>query len=389
MPSPARVCCLSVSRGVVAQKRRRPAGREAACRGGRPPRRCRAVDRILVRRRPRRRMPTGSRRLPPRGTPVSSEPLCEDPDPARRLAAAGRDHLFVMDGSRCRLGVLALADIAHSGELGQAVGLRTMRVGFGSSRLDTDCVWTCWRRCGDRAGDFWPVTPPVAAVADRAGRDVMGLTAMSAAQEESMPGPWHIAAVGIRSRSAGVPSRCYAATVSRLGGAYADHLVVVADSAAERRGGGATATQRPLKVEMPLLAELSALIGFLDGRPPPQSPAEEAAETVATIVQLRRLPGFDTPDHVECRAQGRGQPAARQAARRIVLAKSGVARSRERSRSAVERIALDRRARHSASRMSRSIVRAFASPGRSRVRRTSRRAYSVASGRARQVSPAR
>jgi hypothetical protein len=43
---------------------------------------------------------------------------------------------------------------------------------------------------------------------------------------------------------------------------------------------------------MPLLAELSAFIGFLNGGPPPMSPAEEAAETVATIVQLRRLAGI-------------------------------------------------------------------------------------------------
>lgn len=43
---------------------------------------------------------------------------------------------------------------------------------------------------------------------------------------------------------------------------------------------------------MPLLAELSAFIGFLNGGPPPKSPVEEAAETVVTIVQLRRLAGI-------------------------------------------------------------------------------------------------
>lgn len=161
--------------------------------------------------------------LLPRGTPIYCEkPLCDDADRARRLAAAGRGRLFVMDKWRYHLGVLALADIARSGELGPVVGLRTVRVGFGHSHPDTDCIWTLLPHDVVIAREiFGRSLPPVAAVADRAGRDIMGLTAMSAAAG----GPWHIAEVGMRS-----PERRRTVTllcrdgVATLEDAYADHL---------------------------------------------------------------------------------------------------------------------------------------------------------------------
>ena len=80
--------------------------------------------------------------------------------------------------------------------------------------------------------------------------------------------------------------------VAILEDSYADHLVIIANPPRDGAEAEPRMTRRPLKVEMPLLAELSAFIGFLNGGPPPKSPAEEAAETVATIVQLRRLSGI-------------------------------------------------------------------------------------------------
>jgi predicted dehydrogenase len=229
--------------------------------------------------------------LLPRGVPIYCEkPLCDDADRARRLAVAGRGRLFVMDKWRYHLGVLALADIARSGELGPAVGLRTRRVGFGHTHPDTDCIWTLLPHDLVIAHEiFGRVLTPIAAVADRAGQEIMGLTAMSAAES----GPWHTAEIGIRSpqrrRSVTLLCRDGAAT---LQDAYADHLVIVANPPADGTGTDPRLTRRPLKVEMPLLAELSAFIGFLNGGPPPKSPADEAAQTVATIVQLRRLAGL-------------------------------------------------------------------------------------------------
>jgi hypothetical protein len=80
--------------------------------------------------------------------------------------------------------------------------------------------------------------------------------------------------------------------VATLEDAYADHLVIMANPARDDAESKPRIARRALKVEMPLLAELSAFVGFLNGGPPPKSPAEEAAETVATIVQFRRLAGI-------------------------------------------------------------------------------------------------
>jgi hypothetical protein len=129
---------------------------------------------------------------------------------------------------------------------------------------------------------------PVAAVADRAGGDIMGLTAMSAAER----GPWHMAEIGIRS-----PEHRRTVTllcrdgVAVLEDAYADHLAIIANPP-DGMLAEPQVTRRPVAVEMPLLAELSAFVGHLQGGPPPKSSADEAADTVATIVQLRRLAGL-------------------------------------------------------------------------------------------------
>jgi predicted dehydrogenase len=228
--------------------------------------------------------------LLPRGTPIYCEkPLCDDADRARRLAEAGRGRLFVMDKWRYHLGVLALADVARSGELGPVVGLRTIRVDFGHSHPDTDGIWTWLPHDLVIAREiFGRVLAPVAAVADRAGGEIMGLTVMLAADG----GPWHVAEVGGRS-----PERRRTVTllcrdgVAILQDAYADHLVMVANPPPGTEAKPQI-TRRPLKVEMPLLAELSAFVGFLNGGPPPKSSVEEAAETVVTIVKLRRLAGL-------------------------------------------------------------------------------------------------
>lgn len=77
------------------------------------------------------------------GVPVFVEkPLTADAAAAARLAEEGDGRLFVMDKWRYHPGVLALARIAANGELGDVVGLRTQRVGWGNThRGDVDDIW--------------------------------------------------------------------------------------------------------------------------------------------------------------------------------------------------------------------------------------------------------
>jgi len=226
--------------------------------------------------------------LLPRGVPIYCEkPLCDDAARARRLAAAGRDRLFVMDKWRYHQGVLELAAIARSGELGPVIGLRTTRVGYGHGHPETDCTWTLLPHDLCIAQEILGrLLPPHSSVADRADGRLMGLVAVLAADG----GPWHVAEIGIRS-----PQHQRLVTllcrdgVATLEDAYADHLVMVANPPPGGTIAEPRTTRRPIPVEMPLLAELAAFVDHLNGGPPPRSSAAEAAETVAAIVEIRRL----------------------------------------------------------------------------------------------------
>lgn len=226
--------------------------------------------------------------LLPRGVPIYCEkPLCDDAERARRLAAAGRDCLFVMDKWRYHLGVLQLAAIARSGELGPVIGLRTTRIGYAHGHSDTDCVWTLLPHDLSIAKEILGRLPaPRSAVADRANGRLMGLIALSA--EEA--GLWHAVEIGIRSpvwqRRITLLCRDGAAI---LEDSYADHVLIVANPPPDGTHAQPQTTRRPIPVEMPLLAELAAFIGHLDGGPPPKSSAAEAAEAVAAIAEIRRL----------------------------------------------------------------------------------------------------
>ena len=226
--------------------------------------------------------------LLPRRVPIYCEkPLCDDVERARRLAAAGRGHLFVMDKWRYHPGILELGAIARSEELGRIVGLRTTRVGHGNPHADVDCVWTLLPHDLTIAKEIIGcLLPPVSSVADHADGQVMGLIAVSAAAG----GPWHVAEIGIRAplQPRVVTLLCQNG-VAILENAYADHLIVLANPPRGSTVTESQPTRRPIRVDMPLLTELAAFIDHLKGGPPPKSSAQEAAETVAAIAELRRL----------------------------------------------------------------------------------------------------
>jgi len=227
----------------------------------------------------------------PRGVPIFCEkPLCDDAERARRLAAAGRDRVFVMDKWRYHPGIGALAAIARSSELGGVVGLRTCRLGYGHSHADTDCIWTLLPHDLSIGLEiFGRLLPPRHALADRADGTVMGLVAACADEG----GPWHVMEVGIRSvrRQRSIALMC-ANGAAILEDAYADHILIMDNPDRAGPDTDAPVTRRPISVEMPLLAELRAFLDHLRGGPPPKSSVAEAAQSVETITAIRRLAGI-------------------------------------------------------------------------------------------------
>jgi predicted dehydrogenase len=230
--------------------------------------------------------------LLPRGVPIFCEkPLCDDADRAARLAVEGDGRVFVMDKWRYHSGVLELASIARGSELGPVVGLRTTRIGYSHTYADTDCIWTLLPHDLAIAYEILgTVLPPRSATADRVGTRTMGLVATLAANA----GPWHVAEIGIRS-----PVEQRAVTLFCRDGAamlqdsYSDHVLVVDNPPPD--GGAKVAprmSRRSIAEEMPLLAELSAFVDHIKGGPPPKSSVREAADTVRTISDVRRLAGL-------------------------------------------------------------------------------------------------
>jgi predicted dehydrogenase len=228
--------------------------------------------------------------LPLRAPVFCEKPLCHDAARARRLAEAADGRLFVMDKWRYHDGVLALAEVARTGELGPVTGLRTYRLGWGHDYGDVDCVWTLLPHDLSIAREiFGRPLPPFAAVADRAGNGVMGIVVSCG----DPGGPWHVAEIGARApeRRRSIVLHCRDGTAS-LGGAYDDHISLLRDPPANGAAQDPQPVKRRIPTTMPLHAELRAFADFLSGGKPPKSSAGEAAETVEMIAAIRRLAGI-------------------------------------------------------------------------------------------------
>jgi predicted dehydrogenase len=181
-------------------------------------------------------------------------------------------------------GVRELAEIARDGRLGRVRGLRTVRVGWGRVHDDVDATWVLAPHDLSIALEILGEVPePRAAVADVVGAAAGGLDGILATDSV-----WHVLSVSERSpvRSRQVVLHCEDG-VALLGGGWDEHVTIVrpgSDGADEERVGTTG--------ELPLLAELRAFVGHLDGGPAPRSSAREGALVVETISRLRALAGL-------------------------------------------------------------------------------------------------
>jgi predicted dehydrogenase len=224
----------------------------------------------------------------PLGVPVFCEkPLTCDPDAARRIVGEAGDRVFVMDKWRYHPGILELARIARDGELGETHGLRTVRVQRGNPHVDVDCLWTLLPHDLSIALEVLGSVPwPEAAVAHREGGSVTGLIGQLRVED----GPW--VTVDVASNA---PAHVRRVELHGSNGVAAladgwDEEITVATTAPS---GDRRVRTIPTPGELPLLAELRAFVGYLDGGPQPRSSAVEGLRVVEAIADLRRLAGLE------------------------------------------------------------------------------------------------
>lgn len=227
------------------------------------------------------------RALIPRGVPLYVEkPLTDDASAARELAAALAGRLFVMHKWRYHPGIEALAGIAASGELGEVVGLRCTRIGWGNPHGDVDAIWLLAPHDISIGLEVLGHIPaPRCAVAERVGGNVTGVVALLGDH------PW--LAIDV-STAAGIERRevrlIGSQGIATLADAYSDRIVVT------RREDHAGVTRhddaRLISTELPLLRELRAFLNHLAGGPPPRSSAAEGAAEVQAIAEMRHLAGL-------------------------------------------------------------------------------------------------
>jgi len=206
------------------------------------------------------------------------KPLTDDPAAAARLAELGADRLFVMDKWRYHSGVLELAAIARERRLGAVSGLRTVRIGWGNPHDDVDIVWVVAPHDLAIALEVMGAVPePQAAIAQSRDGEAVQLSGLLRGD-----GWWQVLEASGRSpeRTRRVELHCEEG-VAVLAGGWDEHLLVHLHDGRKER------IEAP--GELPLLAELRAFVGFLNGGPPPKSSAAEGAEIVETIAALRVL----------------------------------------------------------------------------------------------------
>jgi predicted dehydrogenase len=227
------------------------------------------------------------RSLLPRDVPIFVEkPMTDNAEVAQALATAGNGRLFVMHKWRYHPGIEALAAIAARGELGETVGLRCTRIGWGNPHADVDGVWLLAPHDLSIALEVLGHIPtPQCALAEQVGGSVTGVVALLGAR------PWLAMEV---STASGVERReirlIGSQGIATLTDAYSDRIVVT--RAKDRAGSTRHDEVRIVSTELPLLRELRAFLLHLQGGPPPRSNAADGAAEVRAVADIRRLAGL-------------------------------------------------------------------------------------------------
>jgi predicted dehydrogenase len=217
------------------------------------------------------------------GAPVFVEkPMTADVESARRLA--GEQHLFVMDKWRYHPGVEALRDLTASGRFAAPSLIVATRHSRFNPHHDVDAVWILAPHDLSIILEILGALPPaVSAVGESDGLEasLVGL----------MAGDGVAAVVNVSSRTHEFRREVrvlYESAVAVLSDGYADAIEVhITDPGFEPMKESI-----PFAGDMPLLLELEAFVGHLQGGPAPRSSAATGAAIVERIDDLRTMAGI-------------------------------------------------------------------------------------------------
>jgi predicted dehydrogenase len=214
------------------------------------------------------------------------KPMVCDLADARRVAACGKDRLFVMDKWRYHPGVEALRWVREAGELGRPIGMHLKHVGWGTQQRDADVTWALLPHCLSIVLEVLGHLPAAKQAFAEHG-DGKALTLCGVLSSKL----WATMEVSVRSPVKQREFRLHCEDgVAWLDDKFAGHIKIA-------RGAGTTGSDadpetRLISTELPLLRELRSFVKYLSGGPPPRSSASEGALIVERIHELRVLAGL-------------------------------------------------------------------------------------------------
>lgn len=219
-----------------------------------------------------------------RGVPIFSEkPFTLDLGEAEELVSRAGSRIFVLHVWRYHPAVRKLRELVAGGELGRIRWLRTTRVNWTSPRTDCDPIWTLLPHDLSIVLEITGELPPLE----------------FARAEHSSHGPCGL--VG----ALGGTFPCVFEVSTRYGGKrreirlHGDHGVAVfgGDESGllvqrgDDRSPAPDSEVVPIGKETALRCEVSALIEFLRGGPPPVSSADDALLIARRMHEIRRMAG--------------------------------------------------------------------------------------------------
>ncbi len=208
------------------------------------------------------------------------KPLTADLAEAEELVAELGDRLFVMDKWRYQAGVLELARLAKSGELGDIQSITLRRVSTRNPHPDVNTIWTHMPHDFSITLELLGEIPPVShAVGEFVNGEIVGARATLG------EAPWVAIEISDGAPESHREARVVGSTgIAVLAGGWSEEVIV-------RRFDGKGDQVIPAQGELPLLAELRAFIGHVNGGPAPKSSAAEGALIVRRVEETLAMAG--------------------------------------------------------------------------------------------------